>query len=265
MIIFFDTETNGLWRRDLGPNHSDQPHLVSLAFQVCDSEEKVIMQYSSRIQPMHGGYLIPKDVEKIHGISTDIANETGVPCKSALWIFQEYLERCDSIVAHNTAFDIQIMKREFDAYGMKWYEPKKTYCTMMTSKDELKLQGEYKDFKFPKLQECFDHFFHRGVQNYHDALLDVQLCRELFFHLKRKGIELKGPQDIPKELLLRIDGERYKSLVKFLKEIDATKLNEWELDFCKSVIDKLDKYDEHILLSKKQHSVLRKIYGKFNS
>ena len=71
MILFFDTETNGLWRRDLGPNHSDQPHLVSLAFQVCDSDEKVIMQYSSRIQPMHGGYLIPKDVEKIHGISTD--------------------------------------------------------------------------------------------------------------------------------------------------------------------------------------------------
>ena len=265
MILFFDTETNGLWRRDLGPNHSDQPHLVSLAFQVCDKDEKVIMQYSSRIQPMHGGYLIPKDVEKIHGISTDIANETGVPWKSALWIFQEYLGRCDAIVAHNTAFDIQIMKREFEAYGIKWYEPKKTYCTMMTCKDELKLKSDHKDFKFPKLQECFDHFFHRGIQNYHDALLDVQLCKELFYHLKRKGVELKGPQDIPKELLLRIDGERYKSLVKFLKEIDATKLNEWELDFCKSVIDKLDKYDEHILLSKKQHAVLRKIYGKFNS
>jgi hypothetical protein len=40
MIIFFDTETNGLWRRDLNPDHDDQPHMVSLAFQVCDDKEK---------------------------------------------------------------------------------------------------------------------------------------------------------------------------------------------------------------------------------
>jgi hypothetical protein len=47
--------------------------------------------------------------------------------------------------------------------------------------------------------------------------------------------------------------------------MDSTKLNEWELDFCKSVIDKLDKYDNHILLSQKQHNVLRKIYDKQNN
>jgi hypothetical protein len=29
------------------------------------------------------------------------------------------------------------------------------------------------DYKYPKLQETFDHFFHRGEQEYHDALLDV--------------------------------------------------------------------------------------------
>ena len=44
-ILFFDTETNGLWRRDLNPNHEDQPRLVSLAFQVTDDNEKVVAQY----------------------------------------------------------------------------------------------------------------------------------------------------------------------------------------------------------------------------
>ena len=34
MYIFFDTETNGLWRRDLNPEHEDQPKLVSVAYQV---------------------------------------------------------------------------------------------------------------------------------------------------------------------------------------------------------------------------------------
>jgi hypothetical protein len=43
MIIFFDTETNGLWRRDLNAeDHQDQPHMVSLAAQLCDDKEKVI-------------------------------------------------------------------------------------------------------------------------------------------------------------------------------------------------------------------------------
>ena len=27
MLLFFDTETNGLWRRDLNPDHEDQPRL----------------------------------------------------------------------------------------------------------------------------------------------------------------------------------------------------------------------------------------------
>ncbi len=88
------------------------------------------------------------------------------------------------------------------------------------------------------------------------------MCRELYFLLRRKAVLLKGPQDIPKELLKRIDGEKYKNLVKFLDGIDSTKLNEWENNFCQSVVEKLDKFDEHILLSTKQYETLRKIFKK---
>ena len=51
----------------------------------------------------------------------------------------------------------------------------------------------------------------------------------------------------------------------FLKELDNSKLSLWENDFCKSLIEKLDKLDEHILVSEKQHNVLRKIYDKQNN
>ena len=81
MILFFDTETNGLWRRDLNSNHEDQPRLVSLAFQVTDDNEKVIAQYSSRIEPKNVSYpefKIPKEAAAIHGISTKEAQETGI-------------------------------------------------------------------------------------------------------------------------------------------------------------------------------------------
>ena len=265
MILFFDTETNGLWRRDLNSDHEDQPRLVSLAFQITDDNEKVVAQYSSRIEPKNReglGFTIPNDAAKIHGISTEEAQETGISLNYALAVFTFFSSKCHTMVAHNLAFDLQIIQREVNLLKYIWKKPDNLHCTMMTSKDEMKLEGKFDDYKFPKLQECFNHFFHKGVQNYHDALLDVQLCRELYFQLRRKAVLLKSPQDIPKELLKRIDGEKYKNLVKFLMNIDSTKINEWENNFCQSVIEKLDKYDEHILLSTKQYDTLRKIYTK---
>jgi hypothetical protein len=75
-------------------------------------------------------------------------------------------------------------------------------------------------------------------------------------------IEKVSPRDIPNELLKRIEGDKYKNLVKFLNGMDKTKLNTWELDFCNSVIEKLNKSEEHILLSNKQHQVLVNIHKK---
>ena len=57
-------------------------------------------------------------------------------------------------------------------------------------------------------------------------------------------------------------GEKYKNLTNFLKSMDTTKLNTWELEFCNSVIEKLNKSEEHILLSNKQHQVLVNIHKK---
>ena len=51
MILFFDTETSGLWRRDLREDHIDQPHLVSLAAQMCDNNEKIVHQISFVFNP----------------------------------------------------------------------------------------------------------------------------------------------------------------------------------------------------------------------
>ncbi len=263
MILFFDTETSGLWRRDLHEDHEEQPHLVSLAAQMCDNDEKIVHQISFIFNPDR--FNIPKEASDVHGISSEYASKVGIPTQHALEVFSNMINLCNTLVAHNTAFDLQIIERAFKFYNVNWNKPKDIYCTMMMAKDILKLPGEYNDYKFPKLQETFEYFFHTGKQEYHDALLDVNLCREIYFHMIRSGTSPIAPREIPKELLKRIDGDKYKNLVSFLKELDHTKLNAWELDFCKSVINKLDKFDEHILLSNKQHNVLRKIYDKQNN
>jgi DNA polymerase III epsilon subunit-like protein len=145
---------------------------------------------------------------------------------------------------------------------MKFKKPNNIFCTMMMAKDQMKLQGQYKDYKFPKLQECHEFFFNVGYHDWHDALTDVNVCRMIYFHMINLKIEKVSPRDIPNELLKRIEGDKYKNLVKFLNGMDKTKLNTWELDFCNSVIEKLNKSEEHILLSNKQHQVLVNIHKK---
>ena len=262
MILFFDTETSGLWRRDLPEDHKEQPHLVSLAAQLCDDNEKVIHQISLLFSP--DDFTIPKDAEEIHGISNEYASKVGIKASNVLNVFKNMLDRCDTLVAHNTAFDLQIIERAFNFHKIDWNKPRKVYCTMMTAKDVLQLEGEYNDYKYPKLQETFEYFFHTGKQEYHDALLDVTLCREIYFHMIRQGIKPVVPREIPKALLKRIEGDKYRNLVKFLKDLDTSKLTSWENDFCKSLVEKLNKLDDHILVSEKQHNVLRKIYDKQN-
>ena len=83
--------------------------------------------------------------------------------------------------------------------------------------------------------------------------------------MKRIGIKEVTHQAIPKELLNRIEGDKYQNLINFLNTINKNKLNEWENNFCQSVIEKVNKNgDKHILLSDKQRATLRKIYTKHN-
>ena len=260
MYIFFDTETNGLWRRDLHLTDLNQPRLVSVGAIVCKDDETSVSQVSLRSKP--DTWIIPKEASDINGITTEEAKSTGISIHSTMCVLTELLEQCHTIVAHNAAFDLQIIEREFYKHGIRFKLPENVHCTMMMAKDELKLKSEFKDYKFPKLQETFNAFFHSAPQQYHDALLDVQLCKEIYFHLKRKGIETKGPQDIPKELLVRLEGESYNRFVIFLNGLNPKKLTQWELDFGNSMRERLSKYDNHFLLSQKQLEILRKLYKK---
>ena len=55
------------------------------------------------------GFDIPFDAEKIHGISTDLAAEQGVPLSVMIERFQEVLQKSEFIVGQNVSFDVNIM------------------------------------------------------------------------------------------------------------------------------------------------------------
>ena len=77
MFLIFDTETTGLPKNFKAPitDTDNWPRVVQLAWQLHDEHGKIIKHNASLVKP--DGYTIPYDSEKVHGISTALAESEG--------------------------------------------------------------------------------------------------------------------------------------------------------------------------------------------
>lgn len=190
MVLIFDTETNGLPRNWKAPvtDLNNWPRVVQLAWGLYSESEEAIQEEVLVIKP--DGWEIPDRAADVHGISTEIADEIGVPMEAALWAFIEAYEQADTLVAHNLAFDNPVLGAEMIRY--KAFPEKKVsrkVCTMKASTELCALSGGRNgQYKWPKLEELHFKLFGNGFEGAHDALVDVQACRRCFFELIELGI-----------------------------------------------------------------------------
>jgi DNA polymerase III epsilon subunit-like protein len=188
MIIFFDTETNGLpknWKASKN-DVSNWPRVVQLAFAVYAEGGEKVSDYQTIIKP--DGWVIGKDTSDVHGITTEIATERGVSALEAISNFIFAYENCHTMVAHNINFDYPVLGCELIRYKVA---PKnrieKHICTMLESVDFCQIPGQY-GFKWPKLMELHQILFGEGFDGAHDAMVDVDACARCFFELKARGV-----------------------------------------------------------------------------
>ena len=118
MYLIFDTETTGLPKRWDAPitDTDNWPRAVQIAWQLHDDMGNCIDHQDYLIQP--DGFNIPYDAEKIHGISTQLATENGIPLLEALEYFNEALAKANFVVGQNVSFDINIIGCEFHREGI---------------------------------------------------------------------------------------------------------------------------------------------------
>lgn len=191
MILFFDTETNGL--PDFNKRASDptQPHIVQLAAILTSDEGEVLESHNVITKP--DGWEITKELSDIHGITNDKAKAIGIEQKIAAALLLEMIKKSNLIVAHNVTFDkfmariamrrFQFLSDEQDA----WWKELKTFCTMKSSTEICQIPSPTgRGFKWPKLLEAYEHFFKQPLENAHDALADVTACKNIFFALSKK-------------------------------------------------------------------------------
>ena len=194
MILFFDTETTGLFSDRIPVDHDGQPYLVQLAAQLCDDNMRPVSTFCAIVD---NGVDIPAGAAAVHKITTEMAKRDGLSPELALRIFSHMYQRADKLCAHNIKFDKGVMETAIARHNKKVLPLEKPLvCTMemaspivnLPPTDRMRAAGFNKP-KPPKLAECIKHFFGEDLPDAHDALVDLAACRRIYAHMQSAKAE----------------------------------------------------------------------------
>ena len=199
MYLIFDTETTGLPKRWNAPitDTDNWPRCIQIAWQLHDGMGNCIESQDYLVQPE--GFNIPYDAEKIHGISTELAQEKGIPLAEVLEKFNEALGKTKFVVGQNVKFDLNIMGAEFvrGAVDNPLQElPLLDTCTEHTASLCELPGGRYGKFKLPTLTELHEFLFNQPFADAHNATADVEATTRCFLELIRLGEYTKEQLDV---------------------------------------------------------------------
>ncbi len=202
MYLIFDTETTGLPKKWAAPisDTDNWPRCVQIAWQLHDEMGNLLEHQDYLIQPE--GFNIPYDAERIHGISTELAQQQGVTLREMLDKFNTALSKAKFIVGQNLGFDVNIMGCEF--YRMGIQSPMSSMpildtCTEVTA-SLLKLPGgRGGKFKLPTLTELHQYLFSQPFAEAHNATADVEATTRCFLELIRTEVFTKTELEVEQE------------------------------------------------------------------
>lgn len=196
--LFYDTETTGLPDFKAPSEAAHQPHIVQLAACLVDlNTRKLINSMDVIICP--DGWVIPDDVAKIHGITTERALDEGVPEASAIGVFMDMWAQSHTRIAHNEQFDarilrIALMRFEDDAVADHW-KAGNAECTAKLATPICQIpptakmvKAGFNKFKTANLREAYLHFTGKELENAHSAMADVRGCMEVYFAIKEGSV-----------------------------------------------------------------------------
>ncbi|WP_066759451.1 DNA polymerase III subunit alpha [Crocinitomix algicola] len=190
MYIIFDTETTGLPKNWNAPytDTDNWPRCIQIAWQLHDEYGNLIEHKDYLVKP--DGFNIPYDAERIHGISTELAEQDGVPLNQVLEEFNEALSKAKFVVGQNVGFDNNVMGCEFHRQGVNTAlndMPVLDTCTEKTAELCQIPGGRGGKFKLPTLTELHEFLFGEPFNEAHNATADVEATTRCFFELIRTG------------------------------------------------------------------------------
>ena len=200
MYLIFDTETTGLPKRWDAPitDVDNWPRCIQIAWQLHDAMGNLVEHQDYLVQPE--GFNIPYDAEQIHGISTALAQEKGIPLEEVLEKFNKALSKAKFIVGQNVGFDVNIMGAEF--HRLQTGNPLQELPVLDTCTEETALLckipgGRGGKFKLPTLTELHEYLFNEPFAEAHNATADVEATTRCFLELVRRKHYTQEQLDVP--------------------------------------------------------------------
>ena len=199
MYVVFDTETTGVATKgaEYEKNYDQYPHIVSLSWKTSESTE--VNDFI--IKPE--GYEIPKEASDIHGITTEIALEKGIPFKEVVYKFKDAVIKAEKVIGHNIYFDTSNIKANvirmlideekntedaFYADICMALDKKKRVDTMMKTIKFCAIPfSNGRGCKWPKLEELYFKLFNETF-NAHNSKDDVLATERCYLKLIEIGI-----------------------------------------------------------------------------
>lgn len=196
--VFYDTETTGLPLFKEPSEHPGQPHIVQLGACMVDLDTwKTLATIDVVVRPE--GWTIPDEVAAIHGITTELAGDIGVPESLAVEMLLD-LMGSRLRIAHNEQFDARIVRiacmRHFEPSQADQWKAGAAECTAELSTPILKIPptarmkaAGFTKFKTANLTEAYRFFTGRDLVGAHSALVDVHACMDVYRAIKAGNTE----------------------------------------------------------------------------
>lgn len=194
LICIFDTETTGLPAFKLPSDDPSQPHIVDICALLYTPQGDLVDSFEAMIRP--DGWEIPNEVAVIHGITTEIALEQGIPEAEAIEGFMSIWRQAGLRVAHNVSFDDRILRialmRFMGAEVADQVKAAPNYCTCNTAKpivqcpptEKMIAAGLGKQYKPPTVAEALAFFTGEELVDGHRARPDAEACARVYFALQ---------------------------------------------------------------------------------
>lgn len=230
MYLIFDTETTGLPRNWNAPltDSDNWPRCIQIAWQLHDAMGNVIEHQDYLVKPE--GFNIPFDAEKIHGISTELAEAEGITLQEVLLKFSEALKKTKFLVGQNVGFDLNIMGAEYLRMGLENPLPEFPVldtCTETTAQLCQIPGGRGGKFKLPTLTELHQFLFDVPFGEAHNATADVEATTRCFLELIRRRLFTSEELDVQPDYFDRFSEENPKTIELIgLKHINLKQASE---------------------------------------
>jgi DNA polymerase III epsilon subunit-like protein len=128
----------------------------------------------------------------VHGITTEKATQQGMPFNSAVAALTDMMRSADYICIFNEQFDRNVMNNEHvlryksDSYLQRHTD--KIRCIMLMMAAQMKMPGDYGDYKWPKLSEAYEWLYKESLSGAHGALADARATGWIAWSCTQSGM-----------------------------------------------------------------------------